>query len=119
MASSLGKFNNILASHSGRDKLAKLLQVRDARRVLFFECDLFQYGARVAAWYYTGKKAEKAAAFKALMGNTRRVGYLYGVFTVLPELQGDLAVVKPLNLRWLLHTSADVCDLIYYLCDSL
>ena len=38
---------------------------------------------------------------------------------VLPELQGDLAVVKPLNVKWVLHTAADVFDLVYYLCDGL
>jgi hypothetical protein len=53
------------------------------------------------------------------MGDTRRVGYLLGSLSVWPDLQKDLSVMKPLNSDWLLRTTADVCDFVYFICDNV
>jgi hypothetical protein len=92
----------VLASSSGRDKIMKL----------------FQYGARVAMWYYSGKQAEKAAAFGSLMGSARRVGYLFGSLQSLPGMVNDFATFKP-EVRSILKTTADVCDFTYCICDNV
>lgn len=99
----LHALNELLATNSGRDKVAKLLQ----------------YSSRIAVWYYAGRpRAKQAAALKTLMGDVRRFGYLFGSLQVYPSLAKDIAVTKPLSLSWILQTTADLCDFGYFLCDN-
>ncbi len=58
-------------------------------------------------------------AFKTLMGDFRRVGYLLGSLSVLPGLEQNFAVTKPSNPKWLLETTANLCDFVYFICDNV
>ena len=67
----------------------------------------------------TGKSHANAAAFKSLMGDFRRVGYLFGSLNVLPDLLRNLAEIRPFNLTWVLTTTANTADFVYFICDNL
>lgn len=102
----------LLATHSGRDKVAKT----------------FHYASRILVWHFQnrGKKerADQVEQFRQAIGNSRRVGRFFSFVNSVPSLY-QLACPDPRTkdresdlFRFLLLV-ANVSDMLYYVSDNL
>lgn len=75
----------------------------------------------MALWYYAGNKERLAhwQNIKSFAGQVRRVGYMFGSLEMVPDLVEDLSAPVPSDSSWLLKTSADVADFLYFFCDNI
>jgi hypothetical protein len=112
-AMSLDQVNNaiqILSTHSGRDRLAKLLH----------------YAPRILKFYFEKQnrpeKAQQAEKFRQAIGNSRRVqrffSFLYSIPSIYTALFDKQNREPDIVFRYLI-LFADLCDTLYYISDNL
>ena len=100
----------LLSTHSGRDRLAKLLH----------------YAPRILKYYFEKQnkpeKAQQAEKFRQAIGNSRRVQRFFSFLNSIPSIHTALfdkqnAERNPV-FRYLI-LFADLCDVLYYISDNL
>ncbi len=101
----------LLASHSGRDKVAKTLH----------------YASRILIWHHTNRgdtaRANEVETFRQAIGNSRRVGRFLSSVNAIPTVWRlifpDPRSKEPNKLFRALLLIANVSDMFYYVSDNL
>lgn len=64
----------------------------------------------ILLWYYPRPNNNGLRSFKSLIGNTRRIGYLFGLFEIIPDIIIDLNNLSINSFQWWLNFIADISD---------
>jgi len=97
----------VLATHSGRDKLAKFLH----------------YGTRIANWYYTKlnklEMASKMESMRLSVGNSRRIGRFLSFINSVPGVVDVITNPEEKGYIKFLQMVAHIMDILYFISDNL
>jgi hypothetical protein len=52
-------------------------------------------------------------------GDARRVGYMWGMLEMLPDLQHAASEAAPASPLWWIRATGDCADFLYFVCDTL